>query len=407
LVAAAQVTGKPKRGIAARGAATGLGMAYATLAAVGNLYLEGKWSASRPLNPTEEAALRAACAMDEKTILREESAEAYAASNTGTNAKGRLSGRLLSDDAWKLLSESVFPALMAGKTLVVQGSGKVGGSLISSLAPYGVKLIAVADAGGAVIGDGLDPEEILSAVENSRNHPDKSLRASVVHAKKNVRERIEGAAAGARVLQMECDIVAPAALENAVTEETAGNIRAKIEVCGANGPNSSRAEKILADNGITVLYDFLANGAGVTASYFEWLRNLADRFRYEAEKIQKRDFDPACMDPYVMPEFRERLKAILAEREGEETTRAWNLLLRDIMFSAVNEDWRFSKEHGVSMRTAGFVNSQLRVLAAYLSRMDGGVRVEFEKKLAAKTKELLVPFLAHPEAALMAERKQL
>jgi glutamate dehydrogenase (NAD(P)+) len=289
---------------------------------------------------------------------------------------------------------------------VVQGSGKVGGALISSLAPYGVRLIAVADAGGAVIGDALDPEEILSAVENSREYPDKALRASVVHAKNNIRERIDGAGAGAHVLELECDIVAPAALENAITQENATRIHAKIEVCGANGPNSSRAERILADRGITVLYDFLANGAGVTASYFEWLRNLADRFRYEAEKIQGVPYDPACMDSYVMPEFRERLKIILAEREGEATTRAWNLLLRDIMFAAVNEDWHFAKERQVSMRSAGFINSQFRVLAAYLSRMDAGKRAELEATLPEKTKQMLKPFLAHPEAALIAARGQ-
>lgn len=405
LVAAAQVTGKPKRGIAARGAATGLGMTYAVLAAVGNLYLEGRWSSSRPLSAVEEAALRAACAIDERAILREEGAEAYGVQRVdmGT-ARVRLSGRLLSDVNWKLLSERVFPALLAGKTLVVQGSGKVGGALIASLAPYGVKLIAVADAGGAVIGDGLDPAEILSSVENSRDHPDKALRASVVHAKKNVRERIEGAAAGVRILELDCDIVAPAALENAVTEKNAARIRAKIEVCGANGPNSSRAEKILADRGVAVLYDFLANGAGVTASYFEWLRNLADRFRYEAEEIRGCPFDPSCMDPYVMPEFSERLKAILSEMEGEATTRAWNLLLRDIMFAAVNEDWRFAKEHGVSMRTAGFVNSQLRVLAAYLCRMDPAARETLETTLSPATKKMLLSFLAHPETVLLAAR---
>ncbi len=405
LVAAAQVTGKPRRGIAARGAATGLGMAYATLAAVGNLYLEGNWTASRPLTAREETALRTACAMDERTILREESSESYAVerAHMGT-ARIRLSGRLISDTDWKLLNDRVFPALLDGKTLVVQGSGKVGGALISSLAPYGINLIAVADAGGAVIGDRLDPEEILSAVENSRTHPDKEKRASVIHAVKNVRERLIGADAGARVLELECDIVAPAALENAVTEENAGRIRAKIEVCGANGPNSSRAERILADRGVTVLYDFLANGAGVTASYFEWLRNLSDRFRYEAEILRKRRYDPDCMDPYVMPEFGERFKAILAEPESDGTTLAWNLLLRDILFAATNEDWRFAKEHGVSMRTAGFINSQLRVLAAHLSRMDEAMRADMEASLEPETLRLLGPYLAHPEARLLASR---
>ncbi len=397
LVAAAQITGKPKRGIAARGAATGLGMAYAVLAAVGNLYLEGSWKAARKLTADEEAVLRKACALDEGTILREESEEAYGAD---ADARAGLDGRLLSAAEWELLSKKVYPALLSGKTLAVQGSGKVGGALIESLMPYGVRLIAVADAGGAIFGDELDGAEVLAAVEKSRTHAEAALRASCVHAEKGVTERVLGAAAGSRVLELECDIVAPAALENAVTEENAGRVKAKIEVCGANGPNSSRAERMLSERGVTVLYDFLANGAGVTASYFEWLRNLADRFRYEAEKIRGGAFDPDCMDPYVMPEFRTRLKLILSRTEGSETTRAWNLLLRDIMFAAFNEDRRYSLERGVSMKTAGFVNAQFRVLAAHLSRMGKAERERLEATLPEGARKSLAAYLAHPETAL-------
>lgn len=398
LVAAAHITGKPKLGIAARGPATGLGMAYAVLAAVGNLYLRGEWKASRALTAEEEALLRKACALDEAAILREESPEAWTAD---PSAGSSLGGRLLRDGEWKVLSTKVYPVLLEGKTLSVQGSGKVGGALISSLAPYGVKLVAVSDAGGAVFGDGLDAAEVLAAVEKSREHPDKALRASAIHVEKNVSKKLPGAANAASVLEVECDILAPSALENAVTEANAARIRAKIEVCGANGPNSSRAERILSERGVTVLYDFLANGAGVTASYFEWLRNLADRFRYEAESVKRVPFDLSCMDPYVMPEFRDRIRAVLATPEGPEATAGWNALLRDIMFAAVNEDMRFSRESGASMKAAGFVNAQLRVLAAYLSRMGEKERSAFESALPEKTRLMLEPFLAHPEARLL------
>ncbi|NLJ10681.1 MAG: hypothetical protein GX438_10145 [Treponema sp.] len=294
--------------------------------------------------------------------------------------------------------------MLTGKTLSVQGSGKVGGSLLTSLMPYGVKLIAIADAGGAIFGDDLDMGEVLAAVENSRNHPDKALRASCVHATKNVKERILGLSGSAKVLEIECDIVAPAALENAVTEENARKIKAKLEVCGANGPNSSRAEKILAEQGVTVLYDFLANGAGVTASYFEWLRNLTDRFRYEAEQIRHVPFDISCMDNYVMPEFKTRLKQILVNGESKHTTESWNLLLRDIMFAALNEDYRFAKEHQVSMKTAGFLNAQLRVLAAILARMDEKDRQSMMARLPEKARTLLKPFMDHPEVRLFMQR---
>lgn len=399
LVTAAQITGKPKLGIEARGAATGLGMAYAVLAAVGNLYLDGAWEPSRPLSEKEEQVLRKACSITEEMILKEESEAAYGKTEYKAG-DAPVYGRLLSADEWKLLSEQVYPALLKGKTLSVQGSGKVGGSLLTSLMPYGVKLIAIADAGGAIFGDDLDMPEVLAAVENSRNHPDKALRASCVHATKNVKERVLGLEGSSKVLEIACDIVAPAALENAVTEDNAHKIQAKIEVCGANGPNTSRAEKILAERGITVLYDFLANGAGVTASYFEWLRNLTDRFRYEAEQIRHTAFDISCMDKYVMPEFKTRLKKILSNPEGRNTTESWNLLLRDIMFAAFNEDYRFAKENKVSMKTAGFLNAQLRVLAATLARMDEGGRKNLMDRLPDRTKQLLKPFMEHPEFSL-------
>lgn len=401
LVAAAQITGKPKLGIAARGAATGLGMAYAVLAAVGNLYAEGRWESSRRLSAEGEALLRKALSLDEGSILREESPAAYAAD---PGAAGRLSGRLLSAEEWRVLRDSVYPALLEGKSLVVQGSGKVGGALIASLAPYGVRLAAVADAGGAVAGDRLDPEEVLRAVSESRGHPDKSKRASVVHATKGVLERIEGAAAGAKVLELECDILAPSALENSITEANAARIRAKIEVCGANGPNSSRAEKILADRGVAVLYDFLANGAGVTASYFEWLRNMSDRLRFEAESIRGEAYDVDSMDPYVMPEFGPRIKAILSVPESAETTEAWNLLLRDIMFAAVNEDWAYARAQGVSLKTAGFANSQFRVLAAALAGADAAERDRVLADLPEGARRTLERFEAHPDAVLAASR---
>lgn len=417
LVAAAQITGKPKHGIAARGAATGLGMAYAVLAAVGRLYLEGRWTSARTLSTEETALLEKAAAVDEAAILREERDDAYGSGGADADPRGRasstaegtdgaaLSGRLLTDAEWRVLSEDVYPALLSGKTLAVQGSGKVGGALMDSLAPYGVNLVAVCDAGGAVFGDRLDPAEIRAAVEGSRNHPDRALRASVIHLEKNVRERVLGAAEGGRrLLELECDILAPAALENAVTEENAPRVRAKLEVCGANGPNSSRAERILWDKGVTVIYDFLANGAGVTASYFEWLRNLSDRFRYEAERIRGEPFDPGRLTPYAMPEFRRRIVAILSVPESDATTAAWNLLLRDIMFAAVNDDWNFSRKRKVSLRTAGFVNAQLRVLAAYLARMDEHKAEELSGALPQRTRDLLGPFLEHPEARLLKNR---
>ena len=383
LVVAAQITGKPRMGIEARTGATGRGMLYATLAAVANLYRKGKWEAAEPLDSDEESLVDTVLTIDVPFILKQ----------NGNN--------IIGDSDWSVLSTRVFPKLLKGKTMVVQGSGKVGGSIIREMSAYGVNLIAVSDAGGAVIGDMLDAEEILDAVHQSRELEDRSLRASVVHARKNVSETIYGAADGARILELECDLLFPSALENAVTEENAPRIRTVIEICGSNGCNSSKAEKILEENGVFVLYDFLANSGGVIASYFEWLRNLYQRYCFEASSIFKCDFDDTVMDRYIMPEFRDRIKAILACDESTGLTAQWNSILRDIMFSSVNEDYQCSCRRNISLKNAGFVNSQFRVLAAALVRMDHKTAEELRATLDDAARNTLDDFLRHPEIELI------
>ena len=384
LVVAAQITGKPKMGIAARTGATGRGLCYATLEAVTRLYLDGKWDATEKLTKEEENLLKEIALIDVPLILNKAGEE------------------IISGENWTRLRETIYPKLLKGKRVVVQGSGKVGSSIIQELAPFGVNLIAISDAGGALIGEYLDPEEVLGAVAASRDLEDRSLRASVIHAEKNVTEKIKGAKEGSAILELECDLLFPAALENAVTEKNAANINAKIEICGSNGSNSSKAEKILLDKGVLVVYDFLANSAGVTASYFEWLRNLNQRARYEAETIYERDFDDRVMDRYIMPEFRSRIKDILNREESGETTALWNTILRDIMFSAVNEDYSQASEQNISMKEAGFANSQLRVLAAGLASLKEEDAAGLIASLPEKTQTRLKnEFLSHPEVELI------
>ncbi len=383
LVVAAQITGKPRMGIDARTGATGRGLCYATLSAVANLYLDGKWEASEKLDSKDEKLLKSLAAVDGDFILK----------------KGGMD--ILNDQDWEALQSTVFPKLLKDKKVVVQGSGKVGSSIMKELSAFGINLIAVADAGGAVVGDHLDYEDLMASVKNSMEEEDRALRATVIHAKKGVNKLIKGAREGSVVLELPCDIVFPAALENAVTEVNAPKIKAKIEVCGSNGSNSSKAEKILHEKGVLVVYDFLANSAGVTASYFEWLRNLYQRSRYEAENIYEEDFDDKVMDRYIMPEFKERIKQVLAHEESDEVTALWNTILRDIMFSAVNEDYRQARDKGISMKSAGFINTQMRVLAAAVSRMEEEEASALKTSLPGETAALLEEFLKHPEVDIL------
>jgi glutamate dehydrogenase/leucine dehydrogenase len=382
LVVAAQITGKPKMGIQARTGATGRGLCYAALAVVTNLYLEGKWKASEPLKPREKALLEKTASITVPLILEK---------------RGEL---LISDEEWKELTGVIYPKLFRDKTMVVQGSGKVGSSIIQEMVPFGVNLIALSDAGGAVMGDHLDSEALLQAVEDSRSLEDPRSRASVIHCTKNVSRIIKGAAEGSEILELECDLLFPAALENAVTEKNAHQIKAKVEICGSNGTNSSKAEKILHEKGVTVVYDFLANSAGVAASYFEWLRNLSQRARYEAEVINKKPYDISVMEKYIMPEFKERILGILAKDESRQVTDEWNTILRDIMISAVNEDSHTALSQGISLKTAGFIDAQLRVLAASLAPLNSSKRESLLAGLPEDTLGRLKEYEKHPEVAL-------
>ena len=373
LVAAPQITGKPRMGIQARTGATGRGLCYSILAAVANEYCSGRWPATEPLNQDEIELIGVFTEITETRILEQDGQD------------------IIPDAQWEQLEKTVFVKLLKNKRVLVQGSGKVGSSVMTELSRFGVSLCGVADREGVIYGERLDLEELLEQAMK---------KGTVMGCKKGVTHREEGTARGVEILEKECDILVLAALENTLTVRNAGKVKASIIACGSNGPNTSKAEKILSSRPVTVIYDFLANGAGVTASYFEWLRNLTERYRYEAETIKKKDFDIDIMDRYIMPEYRTRIKGILRNPESVETTRQWNLILRDIMISALNEDFKEAGKNGFSMKTAGFINTQLRVLTATLLKLPREQRDELWESLSTDTRDKLIPFMRHPEARL-------
>jgi len=148
---------------------------------------------------------------------------------------------------------------LAGSRAVVQGFGKVGGTLAFLLASAGMRVIAAADIGGAVHNPGgLDVFELSDHV---------STTGSVV-----------GFTGGEAIDEndmwgLECELVVPAALESVITEEVAGRLNAKVMVEAANGPTMPDADPVLERRGIVVVPDILANAGGVTASYFEWAQS--------------------------------------------------------------------------------------------------------------------------------------
>jgi glutamate dehydrogenase (NAD(P)+) len=152
--------------------------------------------------------------------------------------------------------------------VVVQGFGNVGGVAAQLLSEMGCRVIAVSDAsGGYVRRGGLDIAGIRLYAAQQPGHTLVGYRAPGVETLSN-----------AELLEVPCDVLVPAALENQITELNAARIRTRVVVEGANGPTTPDADLILEDQGIAVIPDILANAGGVTVSYFEWVQGLQSFF---------------------------------------------------------------------------------------------------------------------------------
>jgi glutamate dehydrogenase/leucine dehydrogenase len=160
-----------------------------------------------------------------------------------------------------------------GATVAVQGYGNVGWNAAKIAYDMGCKVLAVSDSvGGIYCPKGLNPYDV---------YEHKSKTGSVVNYKGCTNITNE------ELLETECDILIPAALENQITKANADKIRAKIVVEGANGPTTPEADKILDEKGIMLVPDILANSGGVTASYYEWVQNLT-REHWTVEEVNQK-----------------------------------------------------------------------------------------------------------------------
>ena len=159
---------------------------------------------------------------------------------------------------------------LKGASFVVQGYGNAGSNYAEILQQLGGRLVGAADSKGAILNrKGVDAVKLLE-------HKEKSGSVVGMPGSEEVSEE--------ELLKTECDILVPAALENAITKDIAGGIRAKIIVECANGPTTPEADKVLDANGIFVVPDILANSGGVIVSYLEWVQNL-DRVRWREDEV--------------------------------------------------------------------------------------------------------------------------
>jgi glutamate dehydrogenase (NAD(P)+) len=148
--------------------------------------------------------------------------------------------------------------------VVIQGFGNVGGMAAKLMARAGYKIIAIVEYDGATYNDkGLDIAALMAYRKESGSIADFPGGENI--------PKEDG-------LFLDCDVLVPAAKENVLTSLTAGRVRAKILCEGANGPTTPAADKILAEKGVFVIPDILANAGGVTVSYFEWVQDRQGYF---------------------------------------------------------------------------------------------------------------------------------
>ncbi|HVP26064.1 MAG TPA: Glu/Leu/Phe/Val dehydrogenase [Candidatus Bathyarchaeia archaeon] len=162
---------------------------------------------------------------------------------------------------------------LKGSTVAVQGYGNVGMNAAKIAYDMGCKIIAASDSMGGIYNpNGLNPYEV-------QEHKTKTGSVAKFKGSKSVTNE--------ELLELKCDILIPAALENQITNTNADGIKAKIISEGANGPTTPEADRILHEKDIVLLPDILANSGGVATSYFEWVQNLT-REHWTVEDVNRK-----------------------------------------------------------------------------------------------------------------------
>lgn len=180
-------------------------------------------------------------------------------------------------------------------SVVVQGFGNVGSVTAKLLREQGCKIVGIGDVSAAYYNKkGIDIDKALEWMKQNRS------LAGLPGAEKISQDEL---------LELECDVLVPAAKEDQITHRNASKIKAKIICEGANGPTTAKADPILQEKGILVIPDILANAGGVTVSYFEWVQDRVgyfwseERVNHRLEKMMKAAFNTvfASAEQYKVP----------------------------------------------------------------------------------------------------------
>jgi len=242
-----------------------------------------------------------------------------------------------------------------GKSVVVQGMGNVGFYCAKFFREHGAKVVAIAEYEGAIYNaEGLNEEAVFAhrkATGSILNFPGATNLAKNTDA-----------------LELECDILIPAALENVINGDNAQRIKAKIIGEAANGPCTPEADEVFAKKGILCVPDMYLNAGGVTVSYFEWLKNLS-HVRYG--RMEKRFTEN--LNSHILGQIEELSGKKVSDKEkefimhGPEEVDLVHSGLEETMISAtreIMEIWKNNPEIP-DMRTAAYVSAINKVAISY------------------------------------------
>jgi glutamate dehydrogenase (NAD(P)+) len=242
---------------------------------------------------------------------------------------------------------------LIGKSVVVQGFGNVGYHAAKYLMEAEAKIVGVIEYDGALYHpDGIDVEALLKH-RNEHGTITTYPGAKLVEDTKSM-------------LEMECDILVPAALEAQITRENALRIKAKIIAEAANGPTTQEAHDIIKDRNALIIPDNYLNAGGVTVSYFEWLKNLSHVRFGRMDRRFEEDASRRMLDAMQQMTGRNLSDSEISTlTHGASERDLVDSGLEDTMITAYNEINEIRKEFGIDLRTAAFISAIRKVGTIY------------------------------------------
>ncbi|MEO8503958.1 MAG: Glu/Leu/Phe/Val dehydrogenase [Acidobacteriota bacterium] len=244
---------------------------------------------------------------------------------------------------------------LAGKRVVVQGLGNVGYYAAKFLQEAGAILVGLAEYEGAIADPkGLDLEKVMKhrgETKSIMNYPGAT----------NLPRSLDA-------LELDCDILVPAALENQIDDENAPRIKAKIIGEGANGPSTAVAGDILLQKGVMVVPDMYLNAGGVTVSYFEWLKNLSHvRFGRMEKRFEERAYRKLLTMVESMTGKKLTEDEMIAAAAGPNEEDLVNSGLEETMINSYQQIREIKMLHGAKcdLRTGAFINAINKIVVTY------------------------------------------